>query len=270
MQLADLRPDCASCAGLCCVALPFGRAAGFGYDKPSGVPCRNLRDDDRCEIHAELRERGWPSCTVFECFGAGQRVTQSTFGRPAHWRTEPELAEAMFTAFAAMRLVHEIGYYLATLPEVDEPRADALRAEVDDLALAGPEALAVLDLSGLHRRAGQVLAGVSGRLREGVRPQVPRALTQRLRVGAELPGADLAGLRLDGAELRGALLIAADLSGARLRRTDLLGADLRDTRLHGADLSETLFVTQPQLNAALGDGATRLPSWLARPAHWRD
>ena len=31
-------------------------------------------------MHAELRERGFPGCDVFDCFGAGQRVVQVVFG----------------------------------------------------------------------------------------------------------------------------------------------------------------------------------------------
>ncbi|WP_068430936.1 pentapeptide repeat-containing protein [Piscicoccus intestinalis] len=68
--------------------------------------------------------------------------------------------------------------------------------------------------------------------------------------------------------LRGNLLIAADLRRARLTRTDLLGADLRDADVRGADLSQALFLTQPQLNAAVGDGRTRVPTHLRHPAHW--
>ena len=40
------------------------------------------------------------------------------------------------------------------------------------------------------------------------------------------------------------------------------------TRLDGADLSDALFLTRPQLAAARGDAATRIPTDLERPAHW--
>lgn len=86
--------------------------------------------------------------------------------------------------------------------------------------------------------------------------------------GADLMGARLPGADLRGANLRGAYLIAADLSGADLRTADLIGADFRDTDLRGADLRDALFLTQPQLSAARGNPATRLPASLAHPAHW--
>jgi uncharacterized protein YjbI with pentapeptide repeats len=87
---------------------------------------------------------------------------------------------------------------------------------------------------------------------------VPRAGAR-----ADLQGADLHGISLRGAYLLGANLRAADLS-----RTDLLGADLRGADVHGADLRTSLFLTQPQLDAAVGDGATSVPEWLTRPRHW--
>jgi hypothetical protein len=49
---------------------------------------------------------------------------------------------------------------------------------------------------------------------------------------------------------------------------DVIGADFRAADLGGADLTEILFLTQSQLNAARGDGHTRLPSPLVRPTHW--
>ena len=43
----SLVPDCGSCFGLCCVALPFAASADFPVDKPAGQPCGNLRSDFR-------------------------------------------------------------------------------------------------------------------------------------------------------------------------------------------------------------------------------
>src|SRR4051794_29727341 len=81
-------------------------------------------------------------------------------------------------------------------------------------------------------------------------------------------GKDLRRARLRGASLRGAYLIGADLRGADLRTADLLGADLRGADVRGADLGECLFLTQPQVEAARGDGTTAIPAALTRPAHW--
>ena len=45
-------------------------------------------------------------------------------------------------------------------------------------------------------------------------------------------------------------------------------SDLRDADVRGCDLSTALFLTQPQVNAALGDATTTLPDGLSRPARW--
>lgn len=240
--------------------MPFAAASGFGVDKPSGTPCLNLLADDSCSIHATLREDGWPGCTVFECFGAGQQVSQVTYGGVS-WREQDNLGE-MAAALSVMRQLHEV---LVHLDEVARRSPDPLAAEVTEevtaLTSATPVELLTYDLDALHARVGALLGAASARLREGV----PGA-TDRSR--ADLAGRDLRGDRR-GWSFRGALLIAADLRDADLRLADVLGADLRDADVRGADLSTALFLTQPQLNAARGDAATRVPDHLARPRHWR-
>src|SRR5829696_6723746 len=122
-----LRADCSRCAGLCCVAPAFAASADFAIDKPAGVACPNLQSDFRCGIHAQLRERGFPGCTVFDCFGAGQRITQETFGGRS-WREAPELAAAQFAVLPVMRQLHEVLWYLSEAAE--RPMAASLSEEV--------------------------------------------------------------------------------------------------------------------------------------------
>ena len=90
--------------------MPFSREAGFGATKPSGTPCHHLRADDRCGIHATLREDGWPGCTVFDCFGAGQQVSQVTYGGVS-WRQQDNLGE-MAAVLSVMRQLHEMLLHL--------------------------------------------------------------------------------------------------------------------------------------------------------------
>ncbi|NKQ52062.1 pentapeptide repeat-containing protein [Amycolatopsis sp. K13G38] len=263
--MSGLRADCASCSGLCCVALPFGRSADFAVDKDAGTPCVNLRDDFRCAIHSRLRERGFPGCTVFDCFGAGQQVTQVTFaGRD--WRDDPGVAEPMFAVFAVMRQLHELLWYLTetlSLVAAGPVHEDARRLLHQTRALTGggAEELLALDVSEHRAHVNAVLLRASDLVRAG-------AGRRKDRRGANLMGARLKGADLHKTSLRGAYLIGADLRGADLSLADLIGADLRGANLAGADLGTSLFLTQPQVNAATGDAATTLPPALERPRHW--
>ncbi|MFF8990759.1 pentapeptide repeat-containing protein [Streptomyces sp. NPDC014983] len=272
--LPELRGDCGNCFGLCCVALPFAASADFALDKPAGRPCPNLAADHRCGVHARLRDEGFTGCTVYDCFGAGQKVSRHTFGGQ-DWRTAPkERARRMFDVFPVVRQLHELLWYLTealSLPAARPVHADLRRAlgDTERLTLLSAEELAVLDV-GAHRREVNVLllrtselvrAGSAGR-RSGKNGK------GKDRRGADLMGARLRGADLRGATLRGAYLIAADLTGADLRDADLIGADLRDADLSDADLTGAFFLTQPQVDAARGNAGTKLPGALRRPTHW--
>jgi uncharacterized protein YjbI with pentapeptide repeats len=262
----SLSADCSSCFGLCCVALPFAASAEFAVDKAAGTPCANLRQDFRCGIHDRLRERGFTGCTVFDCFGAGQKVSQVTFGG-RDWRESPDTARRMFAVFPVVRQLHELLWYLTeavALPAA-APIRTQLRRALDDterLTGQGPDELAAVDVPAVRAQVNELLLRASALARAEV---VGRTKNHR---GADLVGAKLKGATLRGATLRGAYLIGADLRKADLRAADVIGADFRGADLRGADLSGALFLTQAQLNAARGDAATRVSPPLTRPAHW--
>lgn len=267
---SGLRADCSRCAGLCCVALAFARSADFALDKPAGDPCVHLEPDDRCSIHPHLSERGFRGCTVFDCFGAGQQVTQHLFGGGT-WRGDAATGGAMLAVFPVVRALHELLWLLdeaQSIPAASPIRADlqAAYAATEGLTLLSPEHVLEVDLDAARAVVGPLLAQASTL----ARARYPRsdAIGACPGPGKDLVGADFRHRDLRGADLRGALLIAADFTGSDLRGADLLGADLRDADLSDADLSEALFVTQVQANAARGNTATRLPAVLGRPSHW--
>ncbi|WP_326701468.1 pentapeptide repeat-containing protein [Streptomyces sp. NBC_01754] len=268
-ERAGLRADCGNCFGLCCVALTLTASADFAVDKEAGTPCSHLRDDFRCGIHTRLRSAGFPGCTVYDCFGAGQKVSQHTYGG-RDWRREPDTAGQMFQVFPVMRQLHELLWYLTEslgLPAA-APLHPQLRASLEtteDLTLSPPGDLAELDVSAHREQIAALLLRTSELVRAAGHPRKKRSHR-----GADLIGARLRGADLRGADLRGAFLIAADLRGADLRQADVIGADFRDTELSGADLTDALFLTQAQLNAAKGNAATRIPGSLVRPSHWSD
>jgi uncharacterized protein YjbI with pentapeptide repeats len=257
-----LRADCANCFAICCVAPTFAASADFAIDKPAGRACPNLAGDFRCGIHDKLRQRGFPGCTVYDCFGAGQRVAQVTFGG-RDWRAAPDTAPRMFAVFGVVRQLHELLWYLSAA--LDLPAAEPLHAELA-AALDETERLAETDeviAIDAHRAAVNALLNEASALaRAAAGPDAPD------RRGADLIGADLRGTGLRGANLRGAYLIGADLRGTDLGLADLTGADLRGADVRGADLRGALFLTQAQLDAARGDAGTRLPQGFGKPGHW--
>ena len=94
---AELRADCAQCFALCCVGPLFTRSSEFAIDKPAGRPCPHLADDHHCSIHDRLQDEGFSGCAAYDCFGAGQRLAQRTFGG-RDWRTHREVAAPLMAA----------------------------------------------------------------------------------------------------------------------------------------------------------------------------
>lgn len=262
----SLHADCERCFGLCCVAPAFAASADFAIDKAARQACPNLQSDFRCGIHTRLRQQGFRGCAVYDCFGAGQQVSQVTFGRQ-DWRQAPRTAPQMFEVFSIMRQLHELLWYLteALTLQPARPIHGELRLALDETARLtqnSPDALMDLDVAAHRRDVNALLRRTSELVRAGIR----RPKTDRR--GADLIGTDLKGADLSGANLRGAYLIGADLRGADLRLADLSGADVRDADLSGADLTESIFLTQSQLDAAKGDADTKTPPSLTRPTHW--
>ncbi|TQR35805.1 pentapeptide repeat-containing protein [Brevibacillus brevis] len=268
-----LQGDCESCFGLCCVALPFAASSDFAINKDAGKPCSNLQADFRCGVHTKLRDIGFRGCTVYDCFGAGQKVSQVTYGGQ-DWRKEPGSAKQMYEVFPIVWQLHELLWYMteALTKEAAQSLHPALQEALEEtqrLTDQSPEAILKLDVA-LHRaKVNELLLRTSELVRkDAVAKYKGGKQGKSYGRGADLIGAKLKGADLRGAQLRGAYLIAADLRGADLRGADLIGADFRDTDVSGANLTETLFLTQVQLNAAKGDASTKLPPSFTRPSHW--
>lgn len=274
LDRSTLQGDCAGCFGLCCTALPYAKSADFPADKAAGVPCANLQPDYRCRIHEALREQGYRGCTVYDCFGAGQAVSQVLYGGIG-WREAPQTAGQMFAVFPVVRQLYEMLWYLTEA--LSRPAAAALheelaavRSETERLAHQSPEEVLAIDVAAHRAIVGSLLGRVSALVRAEYRTRPAAGSKRRTDIarGADLIGAKLRGADLRGADLRGAYLIAADLRDADLRGADLLGTDLRDADIRGARLDDCLFLTPQQLSAAKGDARTRLPDAFHQPAHW--
>ncbi|WP_155925495.1 pentapeptide repeat-containing protein [Bacillus sp. UNC438CL73TsuS30] len=270
----SLRSDCSNCFGLCCVALPFAASADFAVGKEGGCPCANLQVDFRCGIHKGLRKMGFKGCTVYECFGAGQKVSQITF-EGNNWRENPQSARQMFDVFPVMQQLHEMLLYLNEALMLKETQSihkglKSMLQKTEELTFLSPESLLELDLPAHRAEVNVLLLKTSELVRteSGGQKKGPKSSRKTYGQGADLFGANLRKVNLQGANLRGACLIAANLKDADLRGADLIGADFRDADISGANLIGTIFLTQAQINAAKGDVNTKLPKTLTRPAHW--
>ncbi|MEI4274130.1 pentapeptide repeat-containing protein [Klenkia sp. LSe6-5] len=260
----ELQADCRRCAALCCVVPAFSRGADFALTKPAGTACPHLGADDRCGIHPVLRDRGFPGCVVYDCFGAGQHVTQHVW--PGLDRRDAAQLHQVAVVFPVVRALQELRWLVRAARGLDLPADLADELAVVDAQLArrvrgGVEELRDEPVGAVRAQVNALLTRAAAHARRGVAR--PRDLR-----GADLAGAALGGADLRGAVLRGAVLLGADLRRADLRLADLTGADTRGAQLAGADLRGALFLTRAQLEAAQGDAATRLDGSASRPAHW--
>jgi hypothetical protein len=128
------------------VALGFDRSEWFSFDKASDVACPHLLLENRCAVHASRAPRGLSGCVNYDCYGAGQRVTEELFAGVS-WREHPALAPSMFDAFRTLRRVHEL---LLLLHEAGQLALSPSRAERREQLIARLEPAAGWTLGALQ------------------------------------------------------------------------------------------------------------------------
>ncbi|MET4560315.1 uncharacterized protein YjbI with pentapeptide repeats [Lysinibacillus parviboronicapiens] len=272
----SLQAECQNCFGLCCTALNIVASSDFAMNKAAGTPCLHLQADYSCHIHSSLREKGFKGCTVFDCLGAGQMVSQTTF-KGQDWRKHPQIAENMFRVFPIMEQLYEMMAYLAEALsyEVSSSLAEKLHNQFEQLqhlTRQDADTLLAIDIMTYRMPINALLLETSEHIRHHLISKVSDAKTKRKYNyrGVDWVGKNFKGKDLTATDLRGAYLIAANLQNADLRGVDFIGVDLRDADLSGANLSTSMFLTQMQINSAKGNHKTILPAHLKRPSHWND
>ncbi|MFJ8265681.1 pentapeptide repeat-containing protein [Peribacillus asahii] len=268
----SLTADCMNCFGLCCTALNIAASSDFAINKTAGTPCPNLQRDFRCKIHENLREKGFKGCTVFDCLGAGQKVSQVTFNGQS-WQEHPEIAEKMFRVFPVMEQLYEMIAFIAEALtyEVSHSLQDKLNKQLKKLQnFTDMDADSLLSLNIVECRipVNELLLKTSEYIRSELSSKVFAIKKGKKYRGVDWVGKNLTGKDLRTTDLRGAYLIAADLRNSDLRGVDFIGADLRDANLNGANLSTSMFLTQMQVNSAKGNDKTILPAHIQKPSHW--
>ena len=156
MHRSDLHSDCGDCAAVCCIATSFEASPDFANTKSAGEPCHHL-DGTRCAIHHQLTLRGFKGCAVYDCYGAGPRVTREFTG-PERARNE---------AFMQLRVLHELLWFVLGALELCPLNHPELRAELVHLTseLSAPiTQLSELNIPELHARTHTVLRRVGAAL----------------------------------------------------------------------------------------------------------
>lgn len=136
-----LRADCSRCHGLCCVALAFDRGPMFAFDKAADEPCRHLLPTLRCAVHAARERLGLAGCVHYDCYGAGQRVSQELSTGLAR----SEIPEA----FRRLRRVHELLRMLRAARQLELAAAELETLRSIEMKLDPPEGLTAATLAEL-------------------------------------------------------------------------------------------------------------------------
>ncbi len=264
--LKKLSVDCEKCCGLCCVALYFSKSDGFPTDKAAGKPCINLMSDFCCCIHSKLIECKMKGCLAYDCFGAGQMVTQSIY-HGSDWKSKSEISGQMFKVFLIVWQLHQMLWYLVEASSLVfdsgiKNDIDALIIENENITKLSPDEILNFDIDKYKSKVNNILRIVSKLISN---PNSTRSSDKKT---VDFIGKNLKKQNLDGRDLSMTLLIAANLEGCSLNGTNLLGADLRDANIKNTDLSKSIFLTQGQINSAIGNKNTILPSYLSLPISW--
>ena len=143
MSRIATQSDCSKCAALCCIAYPSDDMPGFAAEKGSGEPCPKLDSCGNCTIYPDRERLGFAGCIAYECFGAGQFVTQSILA--VDDRSEnPRTKQAMVDSFLRLRPAFDLLFLAQRLEPKDlsddgaRERSSLIEALEDALLTASP------------------------------------------------------------------------------------------------------------------------------------
>lgn len=273
-EISDLKNklslDCSKCMGLCCTALYFSKIDGFPSDKGSGEKCEYMDKSYRCEVHEKLEERGYTGCMSFDCLGAGPMVVSLLKDRDVSKKALVKLYEAFIVA----RQVYEVIWYLADAFEKSDN--DQLKKKISELTknvytqvTSDHDTISKIDINEVRDKAKPLLSEVSDEYRMNKTKSKPERFETDIFGRIDLLGKSMKNSNIMGMSLKGAIMIQSDFSNTDFSYVDLIGADMRDAKLHNADLSKAIYLTQMQINSALGNRSTKLPRHISMPARWK-
>lgn len=260
---SKLKINCTQCSGLCCVALYCMKTDGFPENKIAGKPCKNLMMDFRCTIHSELSKNKLKGCLAYDCFGAGQMVTQ-IYTSNQNWLSNPRQANEIFKVFLIIFQLHQMLWYLIEALSItsDEHLLSEIKtliSENEQMTNQCPKEILNVDVEKYKLNVNRILKKVIECI------AVYHTSDDK---NKNFLGKNFKKTNLDRRDFSMALMIASNMEECSLYRANFLGADLRDANIRNTDLSVRFFLTQMQVNSALGNSNTKLPLNLSRPSSW--
>lgn len=264
--LQTLKSDCSKCSGLCCTALFFSKTDGFPENKSEGKPCLNLQKDFRCKIHGELEKSKMKGCIGYDCFGAGQQVTQIIYSGQTWWDM-PKKAKEIFDVFVVVFQLFQIRYFLLEAMTILPARTlnEEIKAQIEEnerICNCEPQNILMFDRENYKNKVNVLLKQVCSLLQKSL-------CCENKKIPSNFLGKDFKNKDMSGLDLSTKLLIAANFNHCVFDGTIFLGADTRDTDFSNADLREAVFLSQGQINSAKGNRNTKLPQYLDYPITWR-
>lgn len=264
-KLKEFKIDCFKCSGLCCTALFFSKIDGFPENKGAGKPCSKLKEDYSCSIHKELEKKNMKGCIGYDCFGAGQFVTEKVY-KGESWKTLKNKSEEIFNTFTIAFQFYQVSYYLEearTIAVAKEFHKDIskLIEENENFYDFKAKEIITFDIEKYREKANIILKKVSKSILEN--------LKNNNKPINSFFGKSFKNKNISGLDLSMQLLIAANFDGCNFKGTIFLGADTRDCNFSNADLVEAIFLTQGQINSAKGNRNTKLPEHLDYPISWK-
>jgi len=259
-----LKIDCKKCSGICCVALYCTKTDGFPENKEAGIPCKHLMSDFRCNIHSKLVDENMRGCLAYDCFGAGQKVTQYCYP-DVTWKTHPEKANEIFEVFLIIFQLHQMEWYLLESLSLIKDKhlqanIEALISENEQITYQYSDEILQFDIEKYRSKTNQVLKQVSSII---TTDSADKAHNK------DCFGRNFKKVNLNAKDFSMAFMIAANLEGCSLQGTNFLGTDMRDANIKNSDLSSCVFLTQMQINSAKGNSNTKLPKNLSQPISWQ-
>lgn len=264
-KLGNLKVDCSNCSGLCCTALFFSKIDGFPENKVAGKPCSKLKEDYRCMIHSDLAKQNMKGCIGYDCFGAGQHVTQNIY-KGETWKNSKLNSKEIFDVFIMVFQLYQIRYFLEeaiTIIPAKELWEDIQKLIIENETMCNysPENILNIEIDKYRDKVNNILKQVIA--------SISNSFNNKKKQVGNFLGKNFKNKDMSGYDLSMNLLIAANFDSCVFNGTVFLGADTRDTNFSNADLSEALFLTQGQVNSAKGNRNTKLPKHLDYPVTWR-